>query len=566
MTNSTLTQDPNSITQALLQSIVISLNSSASPLLVPVVPTWAGPNAMTIWIQSLLYVSLACSLFAALAAVLGKQWLSYYRSVGERGDITTRAMERHRKFVGLETWHLRIVLEMIPILLQLSLILFCLSICAYVWSQQRIVGVVVIIANGIGTLCYLVALAISSLYKDSPFQTPLSTVLSRLVGLCGNIVKRLLLLPFDLPSHAAQFVNIVYVCLRATYSVLRASAQGCVRLLSRCLNPRYWRTLLTGRQGSETSMLPFGPDIEHLSSMVDIDMSTMLPDGAHARDQEVDVTYMEQDSVVTSAVHWLLITSTDVQVQADIWRMIPSIPWSSYALQQLPISVLDRLLMDIRTCYAATVDSQGNITRLDLVPSRHDVTLNVTSAFLFLLWEKLAESYDETMRWICKISVINALHPYTLVSLSKDDGSENLHLIIRLFAQTVSHLRQVGERMSMGKPTGRSLLPVVSFRSHYHLEIGAVCARTAVYLAQQAAVHSVEETKHEPRRSSVPWGAEELMAYQRDILSICNDLSKDTQQSLYTCVLTVLASLTVTNEEVRFPVCDRRGGITDDTT
>ena len=156
MTNENLSQDPNAITQALLQSIVISLNASAiSSSIVPTVPTWTGPSPTTIWVQCLLYVSLACSLFAALAAVLGKQWLSYYRSVGERGDNATRAMERHRKFVGLETWHLRTILEMIPVLLQLSLLLFSFSICAYVWDQQRVVGAVAIIANGAGAMSYI---------------------------------------------------------------------------------------------------------------------------------------------------------------------------------------------------------------------------------------------------------------------------------------------------------------------------------------------------------------------------------------------------------------------------
>ena len=326
---------------------------------------------MTIWVQSLLYVSLACSLFAALAAVLGKQWLSYYRSVGERGDIATRAMERHRKFVGLETWHLRMVLETIPILLQLSLLVFCLSICAYVWSQQHVVGVVVIAVNGIGTLCYLVVLAISSLYKDSPFQTPLSALLSRLIESRGAAVKWFLLLPFKLPSHSAQFVKVVWWTVRAAYGALRASAKDCAQLFSRWLNARYWQMRGTSRQGPATSMMQLEPDIELLSSsMTDIDASTILPDEAHTvQNQEIDVTFMKQsDSIMTSAVHWLLMTSTDVRVQADMWRIIPTIPWSSYALQQLPVSVLDRILTDFRTSWIGGVFASA--CAITLTPKR----------------------------------------------------------------------------------------------------------------------------------------------------------------------------------------------------
>ncbi|KAJ7096143.1 hypothetical protein C8R44DRAFT_950842, partial [Mycena epipterygia] len=39
---------------------------------------------------SLLYISLFCTLSAAMLAVLGKQWLIYYLVAGERGSIEAR--------------------------------------------------------------------------------------------------------------------------------------------------------------------------------------------------------------------------------------------------------------------------------------------------------------------------------------------------------------------------------------------------------------------------------------------------------------------------------------------
>ena len=164
-----LAQDPNVVTQALLQTLVISLNASAaSAPLVPVTPVWTGPSAIVVCVQCLLYASLACSLFAALAAVLGKQWLSSFESVGEQGDEATRGLERQRKFDAMQAWHFRTILEVIPILLQLALLLFGAGLCAYIWVQQRTVAIVAIITNGLGAVLYFSALGVSVISEDSP--------------------------------------------------------------------------------------------------------------------------------------------------------------------------------------------------------------------------------------------------------------------------------------------------------------------------------------------------------------------------------------------------------------
>lgn len=168
--------DPTVTTHLLLQAVVLSLNGSASTVLPSssLSPAWNGPSNTVIWVQSLLYASLASSLFAALGALLAKQWLSHYRSVGERGSMETRCMERQRKFASLEAWHFRTVLEALPVLLQLSLLLFGLGLSAYMWSQQRTIALVLIIANGLGALFYFWIVGASLLSSDSPFHTPLS--------------------------------------------------------------------------------------------------------------------------------------------------------------------------------------------------------------------------------------------------------------------------------------------------------------------------------------------------------------------------------------------------------
>ncbi|KAJ7238378.1 hypothetical protein C8J57DRAFT_975022, partial [Mycena rebaudengoi] len=72
-----LRQDPNDITQDLLRLLIHNSNSS----LFPDANTSTldkGPPSDLVFAQGLLYISLCCTLLAALFAVLGKQWLMHY--------------------------------------------------------------------------------------------------------------------------------------------------------------------------------------------------------------------------------------------------------------------------------------------------------------------------------------------------------------------------------------------------------------------------------------------------------------------------------------------------------
>ncbi|KAJ6571969.1 hypothetical protein B0H19DRAFT_1347694 [Mycena capillaripes] len=72
------------------------------------------PATAIVAAQSLLYLSLFSTLLAALLAVLGKQWLLHYGSVGEKGTTRERALERQRKVDGLRRWKFDLVMQMLP--------------------------------------------------------------------------------------------------------------------------------------------------------------------------------------------------------------------------------------------------------------------------------------------------------------------------------------------------------------------------------------------------------------------------------------------------------------------
>ncbi|KAH7922760.1 hypothetical protein BV22DRAFT_988198, partial [Leucogyrophana mollusca] len=168
---SSLSADPTATTNVLLMQLIHTVNSTAfaGQNLDP--PAWNGPCSTVIWIQSLIYASLGASLLAALGAVLGKQWLGHYRRRGT-GGAEERAIRRQQKLNGLEAWHFHAVLEVLPVLLQISLLLFGVALSAFVWTQQSTIGAVVIGTTTLGILFYISITVASLISHDCPFRTP----------------------------------------------------------------------------------------------------------------------------------------------------------------------------------------------------------------------------------------------------------------------------------------------------------------------------------------------------------------------------------------------------------
>ena len=89
--NSELQQDPNEETAALLRVLIYKVDNTTFGGNVPVVPQWSGPPCAIVQVQAILYASLATSLFSAFLAMLGKQWLNRYASIGVRGSAIERS-------------------------------------------------------------------------------------------------------------------------------------------------------------------------------------------------------------------------------------------------------------------------------------------------------------------------------------------------------------------------------------------------------------------------------------------------------------------------------------------
>ncbi|KAG8928502.1 hypothetical protein FRC02_006831 [Tulasnella sp. 418] len=171
-----LQPDSSDVTNSLLRVLIRHKNDSP-----PVSEAELGDSdwrssMSAIRVNSVLFVSLACSLLAAFGAVLGKEMLALYGSTIALAASATpdQGRRRQRKFDGLNHFRFRILMQMLPVLLQLSLVLFLIGLIDFIWSLNIQVAMAFMIPVVVGLVAYLWSLVTALHYKDSPFQTSLS--------------------------------------------------------------------------------------------------------------------------------------------------------------------------------------------------------------------------------------------------------------------------------------------------------------------------------------------------------------------------------------------------------
>ena len=159
------------MTAACMQILIHAVNNSLFPNADPGAIAWAGPPPEIVTVQSLLYASLATSLFAAFLAMLGKQWVNrYLRNRG--GSAADKSRDRQRKLDGPQKWHPHIVIESLPVMLQLALLLLGWALSQYLWTLSRTVAGVIIAVTVLGLTLYVSLTLAATLYYNCPYQTP----------------------------------------------------------------------------------------------------------------------------------------------------------------------------------------------------------------------------------------------------------------------------------------------------------------------------------------------------------------------------------------------------------
>lgn len=175
-----MTADPTADTNALLlrnnaMLLDILQGRNESSWGSTTLPSSAFSPSKDIFVTNTLFaLSLAVALISSFLAVLGRQWLVYYRKRGG-GSPERQRLDQIDRFIGAEKWHLELILDdLLPSLLQVGLVLFCVSLVVYLRTINS--PLCWIIGSSLGAaFAILIVMAICAGWdRFCPFQSPLS--------------------------------------------------------------------------------------------------------------------------------------------------------------------------------------------------------------------------------------------------------------------------------------------------------------------------------------------------------------------------------------------------------
>ncbi|KAG6908305.1 hypothetical protein DXG01_005341 [Tephrocybe rancida] len=183
-----LSEDSGDATVSLLkQMLAIQIatfshngNNISLPAILPA--TTFVPTASAVAVNILWFLSLACSLAAALCVTLVQQWIRDYLQMVERYSQPQRRAEvRGYLFSGIEKWKMDEVIEFIPTLLHASLLFFFVGLCIFLGPISRAVTGAIVAIVFLFISFYLFATFAPLFDPSVPYQTPLSLGLWRLL-------------------------------------------------------------------------------------------------------------------------------------------------------------------------------------------------------------------------------------------------------------------------------------------------------------------------------------------------------------------------------------------------
>ena len=168
------------MTATYMRILIHNMNNSLFPDANQNSTAWTSPPSEIVTVQSLLYASLAVSLFSAFFAMLGKQWVNrYLRNRG--GSAADKSRDRQRKLDGLQNWHFHLAIESVPVMLQFALLLLGCALSRYLWTISHTVAGVIIGVMLFGVTSYAFLTLAATLYYNCPYQTPPSILIRSVI-------------------------------------------------------------------------------------------------------------------------------------------------------------------------------------------------------------------------------------------------------------------------------------------------------------------------------------------------------------------------------------------------
>ena len=169
---SRLEQDPTEVIQDILIHQTLMMRNAS---LGPYVPPTFSPPGYIVAVNALFYASLGLMLLAAFIAMLIKNWVREFdRGLQGMSIPGQRAKTREFRYQGLIHWKLSEMVAFLPILIQISLLLFSIGLALFLFRIDTLSSAIAVAVLGIGLIFYTITTAISAVVTSSPFRSPLS--------------------------------------------------------------------------------------------------------------------------------------------------------------------------------------------------------------------------------------------------------------------------------------------------------------------------------------------------------------------------------------------------------
>ncbi|KAG8919359.1 hypothetical protein FRC01_001325 [Tulasnella sp. 417] len=171
-----MSADPADDTNALLLQLVKGGNSTINSEVDLPSATFAPPP--TIYPVNVLFaVSLTCALMSSFLAVLGQQWLVYYRK-RSGGGADHQRKEQLRRQLGAYRWRLELILDdVLPSVLQAGLVIFCIAFILYLRTLSGPMSFAISAVVGTALAVTVGAAVCATWDRMCPYQSPLSHLL-----------------------------------------------------------------------------------------------------------------------------------------------------------------------------------------------------------------------------------------------------------------------------------------------------------------------------------------------------------------------------------------------------
>jgi hypothetical protein len=199
-TSQSLQQDYSQVAAALLTELVNIRRAEASGANISSVPssplsyvTPFKPVSNDLWVNGLWFLSFALSLSTALIPGIIKQWLQHYTAdvTGSRRSPRDRACIRQFRFMGLSRWGVRPIVELLPVLMNLSPLLFFTGMVIYLWVLSGAIAWAMAALTSISYTLYLGTSSLPLLRPQCPYKSSLTWVLHFASTFTGRLRLRL---------------------------------------------------------------------------------------------------------------------------------------------------------------------------------------------------------------------------------------------------------------------------------------------------------------------------------------------------------------------------------------